>query len=518
MSNVDYTKWNTRERAVSSDLNRATVLLHRALEEAMAYLTSGATKQTGCFGDSFIATPVAGTMKTAVGPGLALFADATQVYPESTAVWVESREIREVTHDPGGANPRYDVIEMRPGTVVSATQARDVFDPVTGAFTVQNVTKEVKCYPEFRITKGSESFSPSIPGGSAGWVPLSYVLVPAGAVSLLATNVVYCRPLLAPAHASAGFVTPVPARYATRVSGGGLNCAGGTLTATISASVRGRFEGAFHDFRIDAGCEAKITVFTYDGGGLPAADKAIYFYAAPPPYPSGYSTTLAARELWTPVLTTVYGGLAGFLSSTLQEGCVIVASDTAPNTDHPAGPASGSATFNNTFFAAGASSSARAAWVYLGSASFENAGATLIEQATINKATATKRKPGKSFFANLPIGANTQYVMWTELAGDPAVRWPTTAREVELHLRSAINLAGNLVLAAFDSLGDDSNNRGMVTIVCANNSGALQNCGHNWRAYLDTSGRVTIKTSSHSGAASAIIVAKNYYDAVLALR
>lgn len=518
MSNIDYTQWNTRERAVSSDLNRATKLFHRALEEAVAFMTSGAAKATGCFGDSFIATPVAGTMKTAIGPGLALFADATQLYPESAAVWVESREIREITHDVGGANPRYDVIEMRPGTQISVTQGRDVFDPITGAFSIQNVTKEVKCYPEFRITKGAEAFSPSLPAGSAGWIPLSYVLVPAGAVSLLATNVVYCRPLLAPMHAASGFVTPAPARFATRVTGGGLNCAGGSLTATIATSVRGRFEGAYHDFRIDAGCEAKITVFTYDGGGLPAADKAIYFYAIPPLYPSGYSAELAARELWSPALTTMYSGQAGFLSTTLQDGCLIVASDTAPDATHPAGPASGTGSFSNLFFAAGASSSSRQTWVYLGAASFENVGGTLIEQSTIGRATATKRKPGKSFFADLPIAVNTQYVMWTELSGDPTVRWPSTAREVELHLRAAINAAGNLVFAAFDAVGDDSNNRGMVTIVCANNNVAQQNCGYNWKAYLDTSGRVTIKSSSHSGAASAIMVAKDYRDAVLLLR
>lgn len=518
MSSIDQTQWNTRERAVSSDLNRNNKLLHRALSEAVAYMSSGATKRAGCFGDSFIATPVGGTMKTAIGPGLCLFIDETQVYPESTAVWIESREIREVTHDAADANPRYDVIEMRPGTLVSVTQARDVFDPVTGAFTVQNLTKEIKCYPEFRITKGTPSFSPSIPGGTSGWMPLSYVLVPAAAVSLLATNVIYCRPLLGPLPLPTSFTTPAPTRYATGVKGGGLNCAGGSLTATVAKSIRGRFEGHFHDFRIDAGCECKVTSFVYDGGGLPLADGVIYFYAAPPPYPAGYSATLAPREIWAASTAAIYTTTAGFLSSTLQDGCIIVASTFGPDDSHPAGPSSGVGSFNNIFFSGAASSSPRTSWVYIGATCFELAGTQLITQTTINKATATQRKPGKSFFADLPIAANTQYSMWTERAGDPVVRWPTTAREMEIHLRATIDPAGSMPIDLFDALGDDGNNAGMETIVLANNNAGQQKCGYNFRAYADTSGRVTIKGASHSNGVSASLLAKNYYDAVLQLR
>jgi hypothetical protein len=517
-SNIDQTQWNTRERAVSSDLNRNNRLLHRAISEALSFIASGATKRTGCFGDSFIATPQAGTMKTTIGTGLALVADSSQTYPDSTAVWIESREIREVTHDAADAQTRFDVIEMRAGQLVSSTQARDVFDPVTGAFSVQNLTKEIKAYPEFRITKGTPALVPAVPAGSSGWIPLAYVRVPGGAVSLTATDVIYCRPILAAQDPAGAWVTPTPTRHATRVRGGGVNAAGGSLVASSAIDMSGRFPGYYTDFRLGTASELRVTTMTWDGTGLPAADGVIYFYACPPPYPSGYDSSLAGREFWTPDTTNTYGTSGGFYSSTRQEGCIILASSTAPTDTHPSGHSSGFGTFAHSLFSTANSSSDRTKWVYIGAASFELAGNQLVTQRHVGRLTATTRKPGKSFLADLPIAANTQYSMWSEVSGDPVVRWPTTAREVELHLRAAINAAGNLRIAAFDDFGDDPNNEGIVSIVVDNTNAAQQNCGYNWNAVLDTSGRVTIKSSAASGVASAQIVAKCYRDAVLQLR
>lgn len=519
MSNIDQTQWNTRERATSSDLNRATKLLHRALAEAVSFIASGATKKSGCFGDSFIATPQAGTMKTAIGPGLALWSDSTQVYPESIAVWVESRELREVTHDAADAQDRYDVIEMRPGFAVSSTQARDVFDPVTGAFTVQNLTKETKCYPEFRIVKGTPSATPSIPAGSSGWMPLAYVLVQGGAPSLLATDVVYCRPILAAQDPAGAFVTPTPTRYATRVKGGGVIAAGGTLIASLANDMTGRFPGYYVNFRLASVAALRVTPFTWDGGGLPAADGVVYFYAAPPMYPAGYASHLAGREIWTPDTATLYGTNGGFYSSARQEGCIIVASSTAPfDLGHPAGYGSGNATFNHLFFSSVASFSSRENWVYIGAACFELAGAQLITQRQVGQWTATQRKPGKSFFAALPIAAPTQYSLWSELTGAPVVRWPETARDVQMQVRADANVNGWLDFAGFDSIADDSNNAGMINNVFSNAAGGAKKIGTLTGAVLDTSGNFTIKVATHSGCTTAALIGNAYRDQVLALR
>jgi len=519
MSNIDSTQWNTRERATSSDLNRATKLLHRALAEAVSYLASGATKKSGCFGDSFIATPAAGTMKTVIGPGLALWSDSTQVYPESSAVWIESREIREVTHDVGDPQARYDVIEMRPGQLVSSTQPRDVFDPVTGAFTVQNLTKEVKSYPEFRIVKGTPSATPSIPAGSSGWMPIAYVLVASGAVTLDPQGVVYCRPILAAQDPAGAWATPAPTRHATRVKGGGVIAAGGSLAASVANDMTGRFPGYYVDFRLNTTATLRVTTMTWDGGGLPGADGVVYFYVIPPPYPAGYEAHLAGREIWTPDTTMIYTNNGGFYTPTRQEGCIIVASSTAPaNLTNPAGYATGNATFNNLFFSAAASNSDREKWVYIGAASFEAAGTQLVTQRHIGRWTATQRKTKKSFFADLPIGAPIQYSLWSEAAGDPVVRWPVTAREIEMQVRAAVNAAGNLFLSLYDDVGNDAVNEGMLINVFANNAGVQLNVGGTYNVLPDSSGRVTIKTASATGAASAVLIGKAYKDTILDLR
>jgi hypothetical protein len=515
-SNIDQTQWNTRERAVSSDLNRNNRLLHRAISEALSFIASGATKRTGCFGDSFIATPQAGTMKTTIGTGLALVADSSQTYPDSTAVWIESREIREVTHDAADAQTRFDVIEMRAGQLVSSTQARDVFDPVTGAFSVQNLTKEIKAYPEFRITKGTPALVPAVPAGSSGWIPLAYVRVPGGAVSLTATDVIYCRPILAAQDPAGAWVTPTPTRHATRVRGGGVAAAGAALVATLANDMSGRFPGYYMDFRLAATSELRVTTLTWDGTGLPAADGAVYFYAVPPMYPAGYDSHLAGREFWTPDVVNAYSTSGGFYSSTRQEGCIVVASATPPaDLGHPAGYASGNGTFAHSLFSTANSSSARSSWVYIGAASFELAGNQLVTQKHANGLTATQRKPGKSFFADLPIAGPTQYNLWTEVTGNPVVRWPTTAREIQMHVHAEGNNNSWLRFEGFDDLGDDGGDAGILTNVFNNISGAAAMLGTMVRATLDTSGRYTIRLASHTACTSAKLVANCYRDAVL---
>lgn len=449
MSNIDSTQWNTRERATSSDLNRATKLLHRALAEGMAHLVSGATKRSGCFPDSFIATPQVGTMKTAIGPGLALWVDAAQVYPESTAVWVESRELREVTHDPADPQARYDVIEMRPGQAVSSTQPRDVFDPVTGAFTVQNLTKEVKCYPEFRIVKGTPAVTPSIPGGSSGWMPLAYVLVPAAVVTLDPQDVVYCRPILAAGSPSVSYAFPAQDAGPTNVKGGGLNAPGGGTVATLAAPLTGSFYDRQHKFNIAQTASFNLSPLTHDGGGLPGVPSTVYLYAVPPPYPSGYDASLAGREIWSP--KQIYGTSGGFQNPTRQSGCIVISSTTKiPNSYDPAGASAGVASINHPFFSALASAIDMTNAVYIGSVFYDQLTLQYVLQRSQGAIIGANRKTGAQFDGDLPIAAPTLYSLASNWVADPVFALPSHVRRVKMFARCQLSPGSWLYLQFAD--------------------------------------------------------------------
>ena len=91
----------------------------------------------------------------------------------------------------------------------------------------------------------------------------------------------------------------------------------------------------------------------------------IYAYAAPPPYPSGYSGPLAPREL--KIGTDVDYLFA--TASTLTNGCIVVADTTAPDlTTGAQGSSTGSALISDWPFCYGTTPavSQRETWVYLG--------------------------------------------------------------------------------------------------------------------------------------------------------
>lgn len=512
-------QWNTRERALSNDLNKQARLVSRGITETATAIVSGTLRKAGIFGIGFLVTPMAGTMKSTISPGTALFVDGVSVYPDSSVQWVESTVIREVTHEAADASTRFDVIEMKPGTQVVSAEPRDQFNPVTGTFQITNMVKEVTSYPEFQVRKGTPSATPSIPAGTAGWMPLAYVRVVGNAVSVVATDVVYCRPIL-DAQDGLGYVDPTTVRYATKVLGGGLAAAGGNTTATVATALSGRFPGAFHSFRVDPSAEAKLSTLVVDGGVLPASSCALYFYAIPAPYPAGYDTSLAPRELWSPDVDMLYGSNAGFTNAGRQDGCLIVASENAPTTTTQAGaPAvGGTSSLNHTFFAAGASSSDRTKWVYIGAVSYDQGLNTFNAQTYSAGCVATINKPGTSYFGVLPIAVDTALSMWTEASGETTVRWPTTARNISAQFISTIGAGGWHEIAAVDSASSALAQVGGHAYMLVNNSAAQRLCAHNADMIVDNSGQFTMKFASHSSATTAKVYGRHYTDSVIAGR
>ena len=522
---IDHGQINTRERALSSDWNRQVELGNRGIVESLSAAASASARESGVFGDGFLVTPLNGTMKSAIAPGLALYYDSTKVFPLSTMVWCESREVREVTHaaaDPG--LPRWDVVEMRPGSAVASTQPRDQFDPLTGTFTVVNMVKEVKSYPEFQIRSGTASPSPGVPAGVAGWIPLAYVLIPAAAVAVDNTKIVYCRPILSTRGIDReGWTTTVlGVQYARNVKGGGLEFGGGNLNGTLTKSVTGRFgqtaRGSYHhNFRVDATTPVKVTPMTWDGGGLPAADQVVYFYAIPPPYPAGYDTSLAGRELWTPAPANLYTN--GFYDSTLQNGCLIIASSKAPFLTHQAGFVAGSGSFAHEFFAeVGSATSNGQEWVYLGAGSYVLATDQILLQRCDGHTVSPQVKPGKSFLADLPIAAPTLYNVWS-FFNATHVQWPVTARDMDLQLRVRIDASDNFKIHLSDYFGDDSVTMGTYANQFSNNDAAEQTFGDIIPVTTDEDGNVTIIAASSTGIGIlADVIGKCYRDAVLKIR
>ena len=529
---IDHGQFNTRERAVSNDLNRQMLLGNRGTVEALSAAVSGASHESGVLGDNaFLVTPQNGTMKSAIGPGVALYYDSTKVFPVSPMVWIESREIREVTHEPADGLARWDVIEMRPGEQVSSTQPRDQFDPLTGTFTVVNMPKEIQSWPEFQIRKGTPSASPAVPLGTAGWIPLAYVRVNGGAVAVVSTEVVFCRPLLSARGIDrTGWTTSnLGNLYASDVRGGGIDFDGGNndLTGTLRNTMRGRFgstfQGAYHHtFFITRSVAVKVTAMTIDGGVMPAADDVIYFYAVPPPYPAGYDSSMAGRELWTPDTDNLYGTDGGFYDSALQGHCLIIASAKEPDVQTPVGnPAAGVGTFAHEFFSdLGLAQSNCSSWVYIGAGFYSQATNEITPQFTRGAWVTFARKTGERFDADLPIGAPVTYNMWGGFAGAP-MALPITAVHLAIQVSCVLGADDEIRIELEDTwTGQGSDNvNGAPTFILKNGAAGTDDVKYDFITDVTDAGDIEIASAIVTGLNGACsILARAYEDAVLSQR
>lgn len=523
---IDKGQANTRERVLSSDWNRQTELGNRAISEALSASVSGYARETGILGDtSFLVTPLNGTMKSAIAPGLALYYDSTQVYPKSTMVWVESREVREVTHPVADALARWDVVEMQPGELISSTQPRDQFDPLTGTFTVVNMTKEIKSYPTFQVRSGTPSASPAVPAGTPGWIPLAYVQVLGAAVTVDQTKIVHCRPLLGSRQIDReGYSTSALANvYAVDVKGGGVEWPGGDIdNGALVNSMEGRFAGHHHKFRLTKTCPIKIATMNWDGGGLPAVNSVVYFYAVPAPYPSGYDANLAKRELWTPDPDNLYGDNGGYYDSNFQHGCLIVASTSEPDLTHPAGPSTGTGALQHEFFAdAGLVPSTRSQWVYIGAAFYDNATTEVVEQRVVGRWVAPSRKTGAVFQTLLPIAAPTVFNMWSGFTGADFTL-PVTARRLSMQVFARLGAEDALFIEMEDdwtgggAVGQD----GAIYFTMYNPDPVnVQNESRIFEVTVNATGELNVQEATVIGVVNTgRFVARAYRDAVLEIR
>lgn len=322
--------FNTRERALSTDLNDMTNLLHRGLLQG---LSSVLGEQSGVI-EGFEPTIVGVGLDVTISPGIAILNTGGSTADDSDFTWIELDSAETVTLPAAdGANPRWDVIEVEENDAVILSTPRDVFDPSTGTFTPQAVTKRRGSSPTFSVRSGTAAASPVFPAGIAGRIPIAYIRVPAAAANLNVNDYVRCRPLLGEGDGQ------------VEVQGGGISVAAAGLAVSVHEA-KGKFPGRAHSWRIPGGSAITLAATMIVGAALPVADDIIHYYAAPAPYPVGYDSHLAGREFvpGSNVVSLFPCAAAGI------EGAIVVASTVDPTaTTMQGAPGSGGSITSGPF-------------------------------------------------------------------------------------------------------------------------------------------------------------------------
>jgi hypothetical protein len=269
------------------------------------------------------------TLTVSVGVGIALLRHVASAGTyDSTFQWLEHDDIATVdlTSLVDGANPRWAVIEIAPNDTAEVTSLRDIFNPALGTFTAQSVDKVRGSSPTLTVRAGAADASPVLPSGQAGVIPLAYVYLPAGATELTPGDHIMCRPLL-------GKPSERPI-----VSGGGLSIESLGGSAVRIHECTGRLPGLPREIGVvdSAGLDLDVAgdPAWIAGQAFPSdtATIALYLYAAAAPYPSGYDSGTAPREM-VPGINIGPGARVPSLPAAIADSvreCLVVATKTAP--------------------------------------------------------------------------------------------------------------------------------------------------------------------------------------------
>lgn len=207
--------YNTRERVLSTDQNRAQAFLAASEAQQFRRLYNDISPLYSSPGQSIPNTVVGTPLSADVFNGL-------MVQPFATHLLVQAGTARAImpaaTPDPddspyvvvddpglqlagvltftvnGGPGHRIDVVECQPVLTVLETDNRDIFDPSTGLFFPAAVTK-VRAYRMFyRIRVGTPGAG--YPGHAQGWLPLAIIKTPVGAANFDGCDFWDVRPLV----------------------------------------------------------------------------------------------------------------------------------------------------------------------------------------------------------------------------------------------------------------------------------------------------------------------------------
>lgn len=199
---------NTRERAVSSDIERAQALLAAELRDSLmaavaspgSYAVPASTHYAvnSCVLHGLLVRPDAGTYLLVDGGAAVFFDPSFGTSPENaddsdlvmgTSVGVTSTSLLTFAAN-GLGSVRTDVIECRPVDSLIGSESRDVYDVITGMFTPATVDKERAVILEFRVRRGTPGLA-----ADAGWMPIAVAFVPPGATNYSECDFYDVRPL-----------------------------------------------------------------------------------------------------------------------------------------------------------------------------------------------------------------------------------------------------------------------------------------------------------------------------------
>lgn len=207
---------NTRERAVSSDINRLQAFADESITEAWRWLTlptlgtdlastipsTTSSPVKAMILNGLWARPEIGTVNLFIEPGALIMSnpDVSPSADDSTAKLIVDNVGEQtggvLTLTAGGGGTRIDVIECsRNPAVVQESSSRDIYNTTTGLFSASLVDKVVQDELTYRIRLGTPGGG--FPGTVSGWLPLAIASVPNAAVTWNDVIVWDVRPLVA---------------------------------------------------------------------------------------------------------------------------------------------------------------------------------------------------------------------------------------------------------------------------------------------------------------------------------
>lgn len=196
--------FNTRERALSGDQNRAQDVHDQMLAEILrglfdasseldqkagsveVFSTGSETPPSATIIAGIRPRPEVGTTNLFVEGGSLVIVDKpAPTTDESKLAFVVDPGVQTagvLTLTPGsGGSIRIDVIECQRIEPVLESDSRDIFNSSTGLFTPAMVDKVVAARLNYRIRTGT--IGGGFPGVAAGWIPLAVCSVPSGATT-----------------------------------------------------------------------------------------------------------------------------------------------------------------------------------------------------------------------------------------------------------------------------------------------------------------------------------------------
>jgi len=316
--------YNTRERVISPDQNRAQAFSQAEAAEVMRQRatqtqiwetsTSGRLASTVTAPEAgavlqglFVIAPLA-SLELGVEPGMAIFIDPDGQLGSTVPLPPNSDDSPgKLCFDPlgviagsgtlvftpnGGGAVRVDVVEIQrdPGQVLE-TDNRDIFDPGTGLFTPATVNKVMRDGIKYRIRLGVAGAG--LPANALGWMPIAVICTPNGAPNFDTCTIYDVRPLESDRPspgARIGRLAPEITRsfYVDSVTTPGvLRCTG----RIEGPGVDGFWTGG--DFSVDL----RTATIREPGFGAITANQLVYLWAL---YPGGlprwvrYSTVAVA--------------------------------------------------------------------------------------------------------------------------------------------------------------------------------------------------------------------------------